>query len=138
MISIVHIRVCDACALTTRPVGVNPGGSGKLDDLGFEAGFELRSTTHFGGGGGSMVVFEAIVCVVGGLCVDGGDVVGMEVVIIIKASLEFRNDLRASLLSTTLIATNHNQITFQRLPSLLHIRRPLTDCGHPQRLRQSS
>jgi hypothetical protein len=61
MISDAHRLVRGARALTTRPVGVNPGGSGKLDDLGFEAGFELRSSTHLGGGGGNEALLDAIV-----------------------------------------------------------------------------
>lgn len=76
MISNAHLPVCDAGALTTRPVGVNPGGSGR-DDLGFGVGFELRSMTHCGGGGGSIAALDAIVSVYGGLGIgrDGGEVV---------------------------------------------------------------
>lgn len=60
MISNARLPVCDAWALTTRPVGVNPGGSGRLDDLGFDVGVELRSMTHFGGGGGSIGAVDAV------------------------------------------------------------------------------
>jgi hypothetical protein len=67
MISIAHLMVRDALNLTTRPVVVNPGGSGKLDDLGFEAGVELRCCTQLGGGGGSIAVFDAIVYKVDGV-----------------------------------------------------------------------
>lgn len=56
-------------------MGVNPGGSGKLDDLGFEAGVESRSTTHFGRGGGKEVLRDAIVDIgdvlMSGVVVDG-------------------------------------------------------------------
>lgn len=77
MISRSLLLVVDDWVLTTRPVGVNPGGSGRLDDLGFETGFELRSMTHLGGGGGITAALDAIVFVFGGWIVgrEGGEVV---------------------------------------------------------------
>lgn len=62
---------------TTRVVEVNPGGSGKLGDLIFGAGLELRSNTQVGGGGGSGALVDSIVKMVesasGGCQERGGD-----------------------------------------------------------------
>lgn len=79
MVSKSLLLVCDVLALTTRPVGVNPGGSGRLDDLGFDTGSELRSMTHLGGGGGIIAALDAILCLFVGWSAGrgGSNVVGM-------------------------------------------------------------
>lgn len=55
-----HSTVEELREPTFPALAVKPGGSGIFEDFGFEAGFELRSSTHCGGGGGK----GAISCLV--------------------------------------------------------------------------